>query len=174
MSTTLDTTAAPAVEIFRLPAVLTEPTVASILAEPAMATKTFSLMGTGSMLLLAGLDLVGSYCAMRYLQTGHQAWWSAGAVSFVVLFTVYSASMRWVELGTVTLGWIVFLQIGVLVMDRVSNGTVVPPGKWIAMAAILGLMTYMLLAPNGKAYTPKHAGRPAAGDGVVAERNFSR
>lgn len=176
MYTTLDATSASAADVFRLPAALSEPSVASALAEPIVASKSleFSPMGVAAIIALAGLDLIGSYCAMRYLDTGHQLWWSAGAIAFLGLFAVYSASLQWAELGTVTLGWIVFVQVGVLAMDRVANGTVVPPGKWIAMAAIFLLMTYILLVPNGKSHTTitiapsPSAGSPSGASGGTA------
>ncbi|EXG82817.1 hypothetical protein [Cryptosporangium arvum] len=107
-----------------------------------------SLVGVGAMFALAVLDLAAAYCAVRYLRTGHWGWWSAGAAGMVVLFAVYAASLEYAELATVTLGWIVILQVGVVVMDRVANGIVLPPAKWLAIAAILLLMTYLLLAPN--------------------------
>src|SRR5690242_8026592 len=114
----------------------------------AGATKGFSVVGVGAMFLLAALDLAGAYCAVRYLRTGHWGWWTVGAVGEVGLFAVYTASLEYAELATVTLGWIVILQVGVVVLDRVANGVVLPAGKWVAMAAILLLMTYLLLAPN--------------------------
>ena len=79
-------------------------------------------MGVAMIVALGGLDLIGSYCAMRYMDNGHQLWWSAGAIAFLGLFAVYAASLQWAELGTVTLGWIVFVQVGVLLMDRIANG----------------------------------------------------
>ncbi|TQS40491.1 hypothetical protein [Cryptosporangium phraense] len=146
--TTLSSTA----DVFRLHPAVTEPSVASALAEPLLDAKSlaFSPMGAAAIVALAGLDLIGSYCAMRYLDTGHQLWWSAGAIAFLGLFAVYSASLQWAELGTVTLGWIVFVQVGVLAMDKMAHGTIIPAGKWLAMGVIFLLMAYMLLAPNGK------------------------
>ena len=117
----------------------------AVLAAP---TRGFSVLGVGAMFVLAALDLAGAYCAVRYLRTGHWGWWTAGAVGEIGLFAVYVASLEYAELATVTLGWIVILQVGVVVLDRVANGVVLPTGKWIAMAAILLLMTYLLLAPN--------------------------
>ncbi|GAA3396456.1 hypothetical protein [Cryptosporangium minutisporangium] len=182
--TTVDATSAPVADVFRLPASLHEPTVASALAEPIVASKSleFSPMGIAAMVALAGLDLIGSYCAMRYMDNGHQLWWSAGAIAFLGLFGVYAASLQWAELGTVTLGWIVLLQVGVLVMDRVENGVVVPAGKWAAMAVIFALMTYMILAPNGKsAKSASIAPSPTAGPSgavggtaVIGERTANR
>jgi len=186
MYTTLDATSAPIGDVFRLPAGLTEPTVASVLAEPIVATGrfefSFSPMAIGAIIALAGLDLIGSYCAMRYMENGHQLWWSAGAIAFLGLFAVYAASLQWAELGTLTLGWIVFLQVGVLIMDKMANGVVVPAGKWAAMAAIFLLMTYMILAPNGKttksvSIVPSPSAGPsgaAGGTAVIGERTANR
>ncbi|MFG1924850.1 hypothetical protein [Cryptosporangium sp. NPDC048952] len=185
MYTTVNAASAPAADVFRLPAVLTEPSVASALAEPIIASKSllgFSPMGLAAMVALTGLDLVGSYCAMRYMDNGHQLWWSAGAIAFLGVFAVYAASLHWAELGTVTLGWIVGVQVGVLVMDRVANGVVVPPGKWIAMAAIFLLMAYMIFAPNGKStksvsiVPSPSAGLSGApgGAAVIGERTANR
>jgi hypothetical protein len=53
------------------------------------------------------------------------------------------------ELSVVTFGWIVFLQVGLLILDRVRYGVELPPGKWVAIAAILVLQAYLILAPNG-------------------------
>ncbi|TQS43958.1 hypothetical protein [Cryptosporangium phraense] len=113
-----------------------------------MGSKGFSLVGVGAMFLLAALDLAGAYCAVRYLRTGHWGWYTTGVLGEIGLFAVYTASLEYAELATVTLGWIVILQVGVVVFDRVANGVVLPPGKWLAMAVILALMTYLLLAPN--------------------------
>src|SRR5689334_24265589 len=94
-------------------------------------TRGLTLVGVGAMFALAALDLAAAYCAVRYLRTGHWGWWSAGAAGMVVLFAVYAASLEYAELATVTLGWIVILQVGVVVMDRVANGIVLPPAKWL-------------------------------------------
>lgn len=130
-----------------------------VLAEPVTAKIAAKFMGPAAMVTLAVLDLIGSYCAMRYLHTGHQGWWSAGAASFVLLFAVYSASLHWAELSAVTLGWIVLLQLGVIALDRIVNGIILPPTKWLALAGVLLLMGYILVAPNRQAYKPKHAAR---------------
>ena len=110
-------------------------------------------------LLLAGLDLAGSIVAKEWT-LGRSSWFFvAGAMSFVVLFAVYAVSLRYAELSTVTFGWIVGLQVAVLVVERVRYEVELPPGKWAAIVAILVLQGYLVLAPNG-ATTNEHA-RPA-------------
>ena len=67
---------------------------------------------------------------------------------FAVLFWVYGRSLAYAELATVTISWVVMLQVGVLLIDRFRDGVHLPPGKWLAIAAILGLQGYLLLASN--------------------------
>jgi hypothetical protein len=49
----------------------------------------------------------------------------------------------------VTCGWIVTLQVGLL-LERVRHEVVLPTGKWAAIVAILALQAYLILAPNGE------------------------
>jgi hypothetical protein len=35
-----------------------------------------------------------------------------------------------------------------VILDRVRYGVELPPGKWVAIAAILILQAYLVLAPN--------------------------
>lgn len=101
------------------------------------------------MLLLAGLDLLGAIVAKEWT-LGRSSWFFvAGATSFVVLFAVYAVGLRYAELSTVTFGWIVGLQVAVLVVERVRYEVALPTGKWVAIAAILLLQGYLVLAPNG-------------------------
>jgi hypothetical protein len=66
---------------------------------------------------------------------------------FVLLFYVYASSLQYAELTLVTLGWIVLLQVGVVLLDRFRYGQVFGPGKWLAIVLILAAQTYLLLAP---------------------------
>lgn len=103
------------------------------------------------MLLLAGLDLVGAIVAKEWT-LGRSSWFFvAGTASFVILFAVYAVGLRYAELSTVTFGWIVGLQVAVLLVERVRYEVELPPGKWVAIGAILLLQGYLVLAPNGSA-----------------------
>lgn len=118
------------------------------------------------MLALAGLDLVGAIVAKEWT-LGRSSWFFvAGAASFVVLFGVYAVGLRYAELSTVTFGWIVGLQVAVLIVERVRYEVDLPPGKWIAIAAILVLQGYLVLAPNGG--SPSDDGPLGEPRGVVA------
>ncbi len=107
------------------------------------------------MLVLAGLDLLGAVVAKEWT-LGRSSWFFVvGSVSFVVLFAVYAVGLRYAELSTVTFGWIVALQVAVLIVERVRYEVTLPPGKWAALVAIVLLQGYLVLAPNG--HTPTEA-----------------
>jgi hypothetical protein len=110
----------------------------------------FYLLSAGAMLALAGLDFVGAVFAKEWAERQHAAYFFAGLLTFGVLFGVYAASLKVAELSTVTFGWVVLLQVGLLVLDRFRYGVDLPPGKWAAIAAILALQAYLILAPNGE------------------------
>jgi hypothetical protein len=52
-----------------------------------------------------------------------------------------------VALATVTFGWIVMLQVGVMLLDRFHLGNAIPPDRLGVMGAILLLQGYLILAP---------------------------
>jgi hypothetical protein len=72
-----------------------------------------------------------------------------GALSFLVLFWVYASSLQYAELAVVTMGWIVLLQVGILVVDRIHFDSALPAGKLAAIIIILAAQGYLLLAPSG-------------------------
>ncbi len=100
------------------------------------------------MALLAVLDLIGAVLAKEWTRGRSGVWFVVGMASFMLLFAVYAIGLRYAELSLVTLGWIVFLQVGVLLVERLHYGVSLPPGKWAAIGAILLLQGYLVLAPN--------------------------
>ena len=106
-------------------------------------------LALGAMLALAGLDMVGAVLAKEWTLRGQPVWFVAGLAAFGLLFAVYALSLHVAELSIVTMGWIVFLQVGLLVIDSVRYGVTFPPGKWAAIGVILALQAYLVLAPNG-------------------------
>jgi hypothetical protein len=101
--------------------------------------------------LLAALDMAGAIAAKRWATGGSTAWFVGGVLMFVVLFWVYGSALQYAELSIVTMGWIVMLQVGLLVVDRVQNGVVLSSGQWVAVAGILALQGYLVLVPPGSA-----------------------
>ena len=109
----------------------------------------FYIVSFAAMITLAGLDMIGAVVAKEWVTRPHPVWFIAGLIAFGMLFAVYAASLHVAELSIVTLGWIVFLQVGLLVIDSVRYGVTFPRGKWLAIALILVLQIYLVLAPNG-------------------------
>ena len=109
----------------------------------------FYLLSLGAMVALAGLDFIGAIFAKEWSEHGHERAFFAGLLTFGLLFAVYAASLKVAELSTVTFGWVVLLQVGLLLLERFRYGVTLPPAKWLAIAVILALQAYLILAPNG-------------------------
>jgi hypothetical protein len=105
-------------------------------------------MFAGVVILLAGLDLAGSVLAKEWAGDAHPLAFAGGLLTFVALFTVYAIGLRYAEMSTVTFGWIVVLQVGVLLVERLRYQVELPTGKWFAMGAIIALQGYLVLAPT--------------------------
>ena len=109
------------------------------------------LLLVGAMVALAALDFVGAVLARQWAEERNHWLFAGGLAAFGALFAVYALSLKLAELSTVTFGWIVTLQVGLLLLERVRYAVVLPSGKWAAIMAILVLQAYLILAPNGEA-----------------------
>lgn len=119
------------------------------IAPPAHpASWHFYLLSLAAMLILAGLDFAGAIFAKAWVEDRQVTWFLAGLFAFGVLFAVYAHSLRFAELSVVTFGWIIFLQVGLLIYERLRYDVALPPAKWAAIALILVLQAYLILAPN--------------------------
>lgn len=111
------------------------------------------LVATLAMAALAGLDLVGAYAAKTWVEQQNTVALLVGALAFLVLFWVYASSLQYAELAVVTMGWIVLLQVGIVVIDRVHFGSTLPADKMAAIVVILAAQAYLLLAPTASTTT---------------------
>ena len=107
-----------------------------------------ALVATIAMVALAGLDLLGAFAAKEWADHRSPVPMLVGLAAFGVLFWVYASSLQYAELALVTMGWIVMLQVGLVVLDRVRYGVELPPGKWVAIVVLLAAQSYLLLAPS--------------------------
>jgi multidrug transporter EmrE-like cation transporter len=114
----------------------------------ASGTWQFIITSLSAMIILALFDFVGAVFAKEWADTRQPWWFVAGLATFMGLFCFYAYSLKTAELSIVTIGWVVFLQVGLLVYERVRYGTELPPMKWAAIALILALQAYLVLAPN--------------------------
>jgi multidrug transporter EmrE-like cation transporter len=121
----------------------------------------FVLASLGTMLILALLDFVGAVFAKEWADSRHPGWFVLGLASFAILFVFYASSLRTAELSIVTIGWVVFLQVGLVLYERFRFGATLSPAKWAAIILILALQAYLVLVPNDSA-TPGDAPMPSA------------
>ncbi len=119
----------------------------------------FYVLTLVAMLVLAGLDFVGAIFAREWAERGRWPMFLFGWVAFSILFIVYARILKVAELSTVTIGWIVFLQVGLLVLDTVHYDVRLPWTKWGAIVLIILLQVYLVAAPNADAAA--HSGSPA-------------
>jgi len=106
------------------------------------------LVAAVAMVLLAVLDLGGALAAKEAIERRSIALAAAGAAIFLVLYWVYISSLEVAELSSVTFGWIVILQVGVVLLDRFRYGVIPAPGAWLAIALLLAAQTYLVLLPT--------------------------
>lgn len=95
-----------------------------------------------AMIALAGLDLIGAMFARSWSDHRSVVSMIGGIVVFGLLFVVYGKSLDYVELSTVTIGWVVLLQVGVMVLDRL-HGVAISAPRMAAMGLILLLQAYL-------------------------------
>jgi multidrug transporter EmrE-like cation transporter len=100
---------------------------------------------------LATLDIVGSIAAKEWAMDRQSRPLMLGVAAFLLLFWVYASALQYAELALVTLGWIVVLQVGLLVVDRLRYGVTIPLDRWVAIVVILAAQGYLLLAPTSQA-----------------------
>jgi hypothetical protein len=108
----------------------------------------FPLTMIGAMVVLAALDFAGALFAKEWSTRGHTLLLVGGLASFSVLFIVYARILQTAELSVVTLGWVVFLQVGIIAMDRLRYGVMLPWPKWAAVILILALQGYLMVGPS--------------------------
>lgn len=106
------------------------------------------LVAALAMVTLAGLDLAGAYAAKESVERRSAGFAALGVACFCLLFWVYASSLRYAELAPVTLGWIVLLQVGVLLLDRLRYAVTPPPGAWLAVTVMIAAQAWLVLAPH--------------------------
>jgi hypothetical protein len=105
------------------------------------------LVAAVAMAVLAALDLAGAYAAKEAVDRRSVGMAALGVFLFVVLFWVFASSLQVAELAPVTFGWVVILQVGVVLLDRFRYGVTLPTSKWVAVAVLLLAQAYLLLGP---------------------------
>jgi hypothetical protein len=102
------------------------------------------------MLALAALDFAGALAAAEWVARRSTTMMAVGVLAFAVLFWFYASALQYAELAVVTFGWIVFLQVGIVLLDRFRYGGHLPTGKLIAVVIIIAAQAYLMLGPDGE------------------------
>ncbi|WP_088283398.1 hypothetical protein [Kineosporia sp. A_224] len=110
-----------------------------------------ALAAAVAMLALASLDLLGAVAAKEAVERRSAGFAVAGALVFVVLFWVYASSLQYADLAVVTLGWVVVLQIGVVLVDVLRYDAPAPARTWVVVGVLVAAQAYLLLGASGPA-----------------------
>jgi len=108
------------------------------------------------MFALAVLDLAGSIAAKEAVERRSPVMSATGALLYLLLFWVYASALQYAELAPVTIGWVVLLQIGVVLVDHYRYGAPFTIWRGVAIGVILVAQAFLLLGPTGAA-TPTAA-----------------
>ncbi|MCW2527519.1 MAG: hypothetical protein JWM76_2379 [Pseudonocardiales bacterium] len=95
--------------------------------------------------LLAGIDIAGALAAKTWADAPGIWVFVAGSGIYILLFWTYALSLRHGELTTVTIGWVVVITVGTMVLDQFHYGAHFPLSKWIAALAVVVLLSYLVL-----------------------------
>ena len=106
------------------------------------------LVAVIAILSLAMLDLGGAFAAKEAVLRRSFPMAALGVTLFVLLFWVYASSLRYADLAPVTLGWVVVLQIGVVLLDRFRYQTPISRGQWAAVVVVIAAQAYLLLGSS--------------------------
>ncbi len=106
------------------------------------------LTALGLIVVLAGLDLLSALFAKEW--SVHKSWWllAAGLLCTIVIYVVFALGLKVVEMSTLAFGWIIVVESGIVIAERVRYGQSLPVGKWFAIAGLMILQGYLLLGPS--------------------------
>lgn len=104
-----------------------------------------------AMIVLAALDFAGALFAKNYADRHRPVALVLGIVVFIALFLIYARSLEIAQLSIVTMGWIVLLQVGLLIVDWRSHGLRLDHRQWAAVAAIIALQCYLVFSADSAA-----------------------
>ena len=114
-----------------------------------------SLGGTaiviGLTLVLAGLDIGESVLAKEWALRRSPWLLAAGLTASVLMFVLFVVAIGYTEMSTVTIGWVVLMQLGLMVTETVRYDVAHTTDRWVAMGAIVCLLGYLVVSPASAA-----------------------
>jgi hypothetical protein len=104
-------------------------------------------------LLLAGIDLLSGVVAKSWVAS-HSGWLMfAGCAMYLVMFWGYSATLRFGELSTITIGWVVLVTVGNMALDKFRYQVNFPTSRWLVALLVVALLAYLLMDVKGSEST---------------------
>ncbi|MEZ5298782.1 MAG: hypothetical protein R2697_21620 [Ilumatobacteraceae bacterium] len=101
----------------------------------------------GITLVLAAVDVIEAVMAKEWSER-RSVWLLVGGVAAATaLFALFSVAMRYSDMSTVTLGWIVVMQVGLMVTERVRYGVDHGLDRWAAVAGMIALQACPAVPP---------------------------
>jgi hypothetical protein len=99
--------------------------------------------------LLAGIDLVSGVLAKSWAATNSGWLMLAGGAMYLVMFWGYGVSLRFGELSTITIGWVVIVTVGNMALDKFRYQVNFPTSKWLVAILIVALLVYLMVDLKG-------------------------
>ena len=106
------------------------------------------VVAVAAMVLLAGIDLGMAVVAKEWTTHGGVRLFVLGLAASAVLFWVFASSLAYAELSVVTFGWIVILQVALVIIDATRYGGEFQLDKGIAITVMIAAQAYLILAPS--------------------------
>lgn len=98
--------------------------------------------------LLAVLDVGEAIVAKEWADRRNHWLFVVGAVCAVGLFVLFAVAVRFAEMSTVTLGWVVTMQVGLMLAEQFRYGVGHGANRWAAVLAMIVLQVYLLATPT--------------------------
>lgn len=105
----------------------------------------------GLTIALAGLDLVESVLAKEWSVRRNPWLLVAGIAASLSLFGLFVLAIRHAHMSTVTLGWIVTMQAGLMLIERFRYEVHHSADRWVAVSLMLVLQAYLLTSRSTSA-----------------------
>ena len=110
-----------------------------------------SAIVVGLTLLLAGLDITESVLAKEWALRRSPWLLAAGLSASMLLFALFVVAIGYTEMSTVTIGWVVVMQLGLMITESVRYDVAHTPDRWVVMGAIVCLLGYLVVSPASAA-----------------------
>lgn len=101
----------------------------------------------GITVALAVLDLSGAILAKEWVDRRQHWLFAVGIASAIGLFVLFAVAVRYAEMSTVTLCWVVTMQVGLMLAEQFRYGVGHGADRWAAVIAMIGLQAYLLATP---------------------------